>query len=166
MTNKEIEDYINTYRLYPPEYTGKKDMSIIRAMGSKYRHDIATNTITRLEGRINNNGDFEIVGAFTFPADKPEEKVPVPYKPYDIEIAIRTFNQLVSGIGYEDKVIAPGDNRTLEDMVSEVEAIRSSYYDKDHVNSKLRAEDVKEFNRRTARLRYFLRTYEKYTSDN
>lgn len=162
MTIKEIEDYINTYRMYPEEYTGKRNKTLIRAMGSSYRYDTKNNTITRLEGRINDIGDFELIGTFIFPADNPEDKTLLPPDRLDMDFITRTYNQLVTGLGYEDCTIAPGTDRenwNLRDMVSEVEYIRSTYYDKSHANSKLKAEDLKEFNRRTGRLRHFLRTY-------
>ena len=32
MTTQEIENYINTYRLYPNEYQGKRDYDLIRKL--------------------------------------------------------------------------------------------------------------------------------------
>ena len=161
MTTKEIEDYINTYRLYPDEYTGKRDTKILRSMNRFHKFNPQNNTITRLEGRINNNGDFELAGSFTFPVGKPEEKVPA--DPLDMRSVIRTYNHLVIDLGYDCDIISPEnpdtENWNLKDMVAEIEYIRSTYYDKNHKNNKLRNEDPGEFNRRTNRLRNFIRTY-------
>ena len=70
MTNQEIENYINTYRVYPDEYKGKRDTNILLTMTSSFKYNPKDHTITRTEGRINDNGDFELVGSFTFPFDK------------------------------------------------------------------------------------------------
>ena len=172
MTIKEIEDYINTYRLYPPEYTGKRDNGILRSMNAYFRYDVNNDTITRCEGRINDRGDFEIVGLFKYPSDKPEEKIKIEddfersitlYSKY----ILNKYNEMMIELDHESGVIGPGKNENwnLRDMLSEVEYLRSTYYDKNHVNSKLRAEDLKEFNKRTARLRYFIRTYRDHVND-
>lgn len=157
---KYIEDHINTYRLYPPEYTGRRDKKILYRMNRDYKFNPKNQTITRREGRINDRGNFELIGLFRFPVGKPEEKVPA--DELDIEPIIKSYNHLITDFGYEDKTIAPGTDRenwNLRDMVSEVEYIRSTFYDKDHVNSKLRAEDEKDFYNRTSRLRRFIRVY-------
>jgi hypothetical protein len=166
MTIKEIEDYINTYRLYPDEYTGKRDNGVLRSMNSYYRHDVKTNMITRYEGRINNNGDFELVGLFKYPIDKPEDKIEIEdvfersvtlYSKY----ILNKYNDMMIELNHESGVIGNGqnDNWNLRDMVSEVEYLRSLYYTKGHDRNKLRAEDPVLFNRQTSRLRYFIRTY-------
>ena len=74
MTIKEIEDYINTYRIYPDEYTGIRDEAIIARLENNYDVDLATNTVTRLEGRINGSGNFVIDGHYTFPFFEPSLK--------------------------------------------------------------------------------------------
>ena len=156
MTIKEIEDYINTHRLYPDEYTGKRDKTLLRQMNRGYKFNPQNNTITRLEGKINDNGDFELTGSFTFPVGNPEVKTPA--DTLDIRNAIKTYNQLVIDFGYDCDIIDGNpdtENWNLKDMVAEVEYIRSTYYDKNHVNSKLKAEHPSEFNNRTTRLRYY-----------
>lgn len=166
MTIKEIEDYINTHRLYPDEYTGKRDILLLRQMNRGYKFNPKNNTITRLEGKINDNGDFELIGSFTFPVGNPEVKVPA--DTLNIDNAIKTYNQLVIDMGYDGDIIENNpntENWNLRDMVAEIEYIRSTYYDKTHVNTKLRAEDPNEFNRRTNRLRNFIRTYKPYIDD-
>lgn len=168
MTIQEIEDYINTYRMYPDEYNGKRDLSLLKHMDGQHRYNRKDKTITRLEGRINDNGDFEIVGAFTFPVGRPEEKVEA--VPYDMDQLIKSYNTLMIDLGYQDKTIGlefSGDtaNWNIRDIVSEIEYIRSTFYDKDHVNAKLRDEDPKTFDKITWRLRYYIRTYKPYIED-
>ena len=165
MTIKEIEDYINDYRVYPEEYKGKRVRSILKTMGAQYRLDPETLQVTRLEGRINESGDFEIVGRFTFPLGKPEERVPD--NSIDLKSIIKSYNDLVTDLGYEDSIIGPGKNENwnLRDMVSEVEYIRSLYYTKGHDRNKLKTEDPKVFNRHTYRLRYFIRTHKPKIND-
>ena len=160
MTKKEIEDYINTYRLYPAEYTGIRDNSLITKINASYRFDPNDKTITRLEGKINDHGDFEIVGLFKFPLGRPEEKIPASW--VDMDYIIKAYNQLLTSIGVEDKTILQGTDRenwNLRDMVSEVEYLRSTYYDKNHPRSQLRETDPIHFKRHTYRLRTFLRKH-------
>lgn len=165
MTIKEIEDYINDYRVYPEEYKGKRDKSILVTLGSNYKLDPETMIVSRLEGRINDTGDFEIVGRFTFPLGKPEERVPD--NSIDLKPIIKSYNELITDLGYEDSIIGPGKNENwnLRDMVSEVEYIRSLYYTKGHDRNKLKTEDPKVFNRHTYRLRYFIRTHKPKIND-
>lgn len=164
---KRIEDYINDYRVYPEEYKGKRDNTILRTMGMKYRMDPETLRVTRLEGRINDNGDFEIVGRFSFPLGKPEEKVPYNDNSIDLKPIIKSYNELVTDLGFEDSIIGPGKNENwnLRDMVSEIEYIRSLYYTKGHERNRLKADDLVIFNRHTYRLRYFLRTHKPKISE-
>lgn len=166
MTKKEIEDYINTYRVYPDEYKGKRDKSLLLSMGSYYRVDVKNNIMIRREGRINDNGDFELAGLYKFPIGKPEEKVEIKddfekSTALYFKYTLNKYNAMMKELDHESGVIESGKNENwnLRDMVSEVEYLRSTYYDKDHDNSKLKEIDIKEFNRRTQRLRHFIRTY-------
>lgn len=163
---KRIEDYINTHRLYPDEYTGKRDNGVLRSMNAYYRFDVKTNTVTRFEGRINSNGDFELVGLFKYPIDNPEEKIEITddferstslYSKY----SLNKYNDMMIDLNHEAGVIGNGQNENwnLRDMVSEVEYLRSLYYSKGHDRNKLRSDDPATFNRQTNRLRYFIRTY-------
>lgn len=168
MTKQEIEDYINTYRMYPDEYKGKRDNALLHQMGSNYKYNHKEQTITRLEGRINDNGDFELVGSFTFPVGRPEEKVET--KDLHIKQLIRGYNQLMIDLGYKEKTIGldfsvDTENWNVRDIVSEIEYIRSTYYDKDHDNAKLRTEDPKAFDNITWRLRYYIRKYKPFIED-
>jgi len=162
---KRIEDYINDYRVYPEEYKGKRDRAVLHTLGSNYKLDSKTLRVTRLEGRINDNGDFEIVGRFSFPLGKPEERVPD--NSTDLKPIIKSYNELVTDLGFKDSIIGPGKNENwnLRDMVSEVEYIRSLYYTKGHDRNKLKADDLVTFTRHTYRLRYFLRTHKPKISD-
>lgn len=166
MTIKEIEDYINTYRVYPDEYTGKRDNSILRSMNTYYRVDVKNNMMIRREGRINNNGDFELVGLYKFPIGKPEEKVEITddfekSTALFFKYTLTKYNEMMIELDHESGVIGPGKNENwnLRDMLSEVEYLRSLYYTKGHNRNKLKTEDPKLFNRETSRLRYFIRTY-------
>lgn len=172
MTKKEIENYINTYRAYPPEYTGKRDTGILRSMNSYYRLDVKTNTITRREGFINDRGDFELGGLYKFPIGKPEEKIEIVddfekstalYSKY----SLNKYNDMMRELNHESGVIGDGQNENwnLRDMVSEVEYLRSLYYTKGHERNKLKVEDPTSFNRQTNRLRHFLRTYRDHIDD-
>lgn len=166
MTKKEIEDYINNYRLYPDEYKGKRDKRLIRVMNVYYRVDTNNNMIIRREGRINNNGDFELAGLYKFPIGKPEEKVEITdeseittalYSKY----SLTKYNDMMIALNHEAGVIRPGQNENwnLRDMVSEVEYLRSMYYDKNHPRYQLRKTDPVIFNNHTCRLRNFLRKH-------
>ncbi len=172
MTIKEIEDYINTYRVYPPEYTGKRDNAILRSMNSYYRHDVKTNMITRSEGRIDDRGDFELIGLFRFPLGKPEEKVAIE-DDFDrstslySKFILNRYNEMMKDLDHESGVIGNGKNENwnLRDMISEVEYLRSLYYTKGHERNKLKTEDPLLFNRYTSRLRQFIRTYRDNVGD-
>lgn len=166
MTNKEIEDYINNYRVYPDEYKGKKDKRVIRSMNAYFRVDTKNNMIIRREGRINSNGDFELAGLYKFPIGKPEEKVEITeerekktalYSKY----LLTKYNDMMIALNHEAGVIRPGQNENwnLRDMVSEVEYLRSMYYDKNNPRRQLRETDPLLFNRHIARLMTFVRTH-------
>lgn len=172
MTKKEIEDYINTYRLYPDEYTGKRDNGILRSMNTYHRHDVKTNMITRYEGRINNNGDFELIGLFKYPLDRPEEKIEIKddferSTALYFKYTLTKYNEMMIELDHESGVIDTGKNENwnLRDMISEVEYLRSLYYTKGHDRNKLKTEDPPLFNRHTNRLRYFIRTYKDHIGD-
>ena len=175
MTNEEkkrIEEYINTYRIYPDEYTGKRDPNILAKMNNLYRYDTKTKMIISLDGHINDNGDFVLSKTVTFPPGKPEEKVELK-DDFERSFALHSkyiltkYNDMMKYLNHERGVIGNGQNEAwnLRDMVSEVEYLRSTYYDNDHENSKLRDTDKKEFDKQTARLRYFLRTYRDHIGD-
>lgn len=166
MKIREIEDHINTYRAYPDEYTGKRDFAILSTMNSNYKYNHKEQTITRLEGRINDKGDFEIVGSVIFPVGKPEEKVDASGLIMFKQL-VNGYNQLMIDIGYPKKTIGlefSGEtaNWNVRDIVAEIEYIRSTFYNKDHDNAKIRDEDPLTFNRLTNRLRHFIRTYKPY----
>ena len=165
MTIQEIENYINTYRLYPDEYKGKRDSSILRIMNRKYMYDGKDQTITRLEGRINNNGDFELIGLFTFPVGKPEEKVEA--NGLEFKRLVKGYNRLMLDVGYKEKTIGlefSGDTAkwNIRDVVAEIEYIRSTFYDRSHDNFKMMYEDPIKHHRLTDRLRHFIRAYKPY----
>ena len=172
MTKREIEEYINTYRTYPPEYTGKRDNALLRSMNTYYRHDVKTNIVTRCEGHINDNGDFEIVGLFRFPFDKPEEKVQIEddferSTALYFKYTLTKYNEMMKDLGHESGAIGNGQNENwnLRDMLSEVEYLRSLYYTKGHERNKLKTENPLLFNRHTNRLRLFIRTHKDHVGD-
>lgn len=166
MTKQEIEDYINTHRLYPDEYTGKRDVNILRSMNFCVRYDEKTNTLTRREGRINDNGDFELGGLYRYPLGKPEEKVEI-IDDFDQTFAIfqkfiiTKYNEMMKRLNYESGMITDTQNKNwnLRDMVSEVEYLRTLYYTPGNERNNLKTEDPRKFHRDTNRLRYFIRTY-------
>lgn len=167
MTTKEIEDYINTYRAYPQEYTGKRDKQLLKSMGAYYRYDIKNNTVTRLEGRINDNGDFERIGLFRYPIDNPELKVEIT-DDHDRSIALfgtyiqNKYNTMMIELNHDSGY---NENWTLRDMVSEVEYLRSLYYTPGHERNKLKTEDPARFNKETNRLRFWIRKYKDQITD-
>lgn len=167
MTIQEIEDYINTYRVYPDEYQGKRDVALLQDMQSHYYVDLETMMVTRIEGRIDENGDFKKFGYFTFPLGKPEEKVRNHI--YDMKHAVDGFNRLMTIFGCEDRIIAPGknDHWNLRDMVSEVEHLKNLHYDPESERYKIRYEfeTHKDFDRYIEKLRFFIRKYRNDIAD-
>ena len=163
MTNEEkkrIEDFINTHRVYPKEYRGKRDNKILQDMGLSHRYDAKTNSISRLEGRINDNGDFEVVGLVTFSPDNPTEKTPGGL-PFLHKKAVKRYNEAVKELGYGDRMIVPGsdtENWTLRDMVAEIDYIRSLYV-YDGPKKILKQTETLRYNTELARLYGFLRKY-------
>jgi hypothetical protein len=172
MTKKEIEDYINTYRTYPREYTGKRDKILITVMYNSYRFDTENNIVTQRMGRINDKGDFELIGLFKYSLDNPEQKIEIK-DDFEISTALyfkytRTkYNQMMIELNHESGVIGNGQNENwnLRDMISEVEYLRSLYYTKGHERNKLKVENPKLFNNQTNRLRNYLRKYRDHIGD-
>ena len=166
MTTKEIEDYINTHRMYPPEYTGKRDIGILRSMNAYNRYDEKTNSIIRREGRINDNGDFDLAGLYRYPLGRPEEKVEIT-DDFEITTALHfkyvltKYNEMMLELDHTQGIIGNGlnENWNLRDMISEVEYLRSLYYTKGHERNILKLDNPPLFNRQTNRLRHFIRTY-------
>ena len=159
MTTKEIEEYINTHRLYPPEYKGKRDKHTLYMMNREFKYDPKKNTITKLEGRINENGDFELVGSFVFPVGRPEEKVPVEENKLDMDHIREVYNGIMKDLGYEDRVIDKNTKWNLRDMVAEIDNVREIYHTKDTDRYNLRYEDRKLFENQRYRLHRFIRVY-------
>jgi hypothetical protein len=158
MTTQEIEDYINNYRNYPPEYKGRRDKSILKTLDVSYRYNASDNTITRREGRIDENGDFILTGLVKFKLDDPSNKVPASELDRDLRFIVRSYNDLMRDLEYPDGVIDE-NNADFSIMVSSVERLKELYYTKDHARHNLKVEDPKRHNRETSRLRHFLRKY-------
>lgn len=159
MTTKEIEDYINTYRIYPAEYKGKRDNHILRIMNGACRYDSKKNTVIRHEGRINENGDFELIGLVAFPLGRPEEKVPVVEDRLNMDHIIDVYNKIMRDLGYEDRVIDKNTKWNLRDMVAEIDNVREIYHTKGSDRYNLRYEDRKLFENQRYRLHRFIRVY-------
>ena len=158
---KRIEDHINTYRVYPPEYTGRPDKKLLREMDESYRFNPKDNTITRKEGRINSNGDFEIIGLFKFPIDNPEAKTPATTIDRDLKFITTVYNDIMEDLGYKDSIISQDRDTkdwTLRDMVAEVDYIRSTYV-YGGPKSVMKKTDNKRYTRELYRLYGFLRQY-------
>lgn len=148
MTTKEIEDYINTYRIYPEEYKGIRDENIIIKLEHNYDVDLDNNMVTRLEGRINNAGDFVIDGYYEFPFFEPEKKKPVKLNMSNV---IRSYNKIVTDLGYPPYK----ETWNLRDMVATLDYIRSTY-NKHGENAYLKDEDPKLYNKTVKRLEWFI----------
>lgn len=171
MNIKEIEDYINTHRVYPPEYTGKRNSGILQAMTANFKYDDKTDMIIRKEGRINENGDFELVGFYKFPVGKPEEKIEIKdgleKSTLRFNYVLTKYNEMMIDLDHKAGVIGDGQNENwnLRDMISEIEYLRSLYYTKGHDRNKLKTENPVLFNRQTSRLRHYIRTYKDHIND-
>lgn len=166
MTTKEIEDYINTYRMYPDEYKGRRSRDILHILNSSHRYDPKDNSIIRKEGRINSNGDFEIIGTFKFSMDNPSDKTPIDNLYHTRRFINKVYNNIVTNLGYDESVITEdNDNKdwTVRDMVAEIDRIRSEYV-YGGVKSGMKKTDTNRYNRELARLLGFIRKY-KYLID-
>lgn len=148
MTIKEIEDYINTYRLYPEEYKGIRDEDVMNKLENNYDVDLDTQTVTRLEGRINDAGDFVIDGYYEFPFFEPEKKKPVKTNFSNI---IRSYNRITRDLGYPPKK----ETWNLRDMVASLDYIRSTY-NKNGEMAYLKDENPKLYNKTVKRLEWFI----------
>lgn len=145
---KRIEEYINTYRLYPPEYKGKKDLKLLIRMSNQYYIDFKTNLVTRLEGRIDDNGDFVIDRLYEFPFFEPDKKKPVTYK---FDSIVKSYNTIVSDLGYP-----PCKNTyNIRDMVASLDHIRSTY-NKGGEMYYLKTENYKLWYKTKKRLEWFI----------
>ena len=148
MTKKEIEDYINTYRIYPEEYKGIRDEDVMSRLENNYDVDLDTQTVTRLEGRINNDGDFIIDGYYTFPFFEPEKKKPVKF---NFSNVIRSYNKIVNDLGYPPYK----ETWNLRDMVASLDYIRGTY-NKNGEKYYLKDEDPKLYTKTVKRLEWFI----------
>lgn len=63
---ERIENYINEFKNYPPQYKGKRDHKLMREFRDSRVVDPETGLVTEQIGRINENGDFEITGTTTW----------------------------------------------------------------------------------------------------
>lgn len=167
MTKQEIEDYINTYRIYPTEYNGKRDIAILKSLNHSYRYNVKDNTITRLEGYIDDNGDFVLGETYTFPIDNPSDRRVSTMLDKFFKYKLNKYNTIMKELNHESGMITDTRNKdwNLRDMVSEVEYLKSLYYTKGHERNKLRDEDPILFNRQTSRLRYYLREHRDHIND-
>lgn len=167
MTTKEIEEYINTYRMYPEEYKGNRDYSILKSLNHSYRYNVKDNTMTRLEGYIDDNGDFVLGETYTYSLDNPNDKKPATVVDKYFKFKLNHYNKMMNELGYPDSVVTNEINKNwnLRDMVSEVEYIRSLYYTPGHERNKLKTENPILFNRQLGRLRHFLREHRDHIND-
>lgn len=160
MTKQEIEDYINIYRAYPKEYTGRRDKGIILYMQWQYRFNLETNEVTQPIGEINENGDFEIIGIYTYPLGDHHNRKLATNVEQNRSLMYTTYNRIVTDLGYEDRVVSEDNNKdwTPRDLVAEIDYIRSLYvYDGPMIY--LKKEDNMRYTKELARLHYFLRSY-------
>lgn len=165
MNKQEIEDYINTYRVYPEEYTGVRDDQIIVIITESARLNRKTGKMIQRFGRINEEGNFELGAWYTFPIGRPEERVP--FNRLDIDHIIEYYNRLVTEAGFSDRTMGSQytENWNLRDMVAEMDYIRSTFYEPGHVNNKMRTGDPKAWLSFIDRIGYFLRKYREHIGD-
>lgn len=57
---EQIENYINEFCCYPSNYKGKKDWQMIHKMSDEREINYETKKVKVWQGRINENGDFEL----------------------------------------------------------------------------------------------------------
>ena len=57
---EQIENYINEFSCYPPNYKGKKDWQMLHKMSDEREINFETGKCRIWQGRINENGDFEL----------------------------------------------------------------------------------------------------------
>lgn len=148
MTKQEIEDYINTYRIYPEEYKGIRDEDLIHKLEANYSVNIKTNIVTRLEGRINNNGDFVEDQLYEFPFFEPEKKKPTKIL---LNNVIKSYNKIATDLGYP----LYKNSWNLRDMVASLDYIRSTY-NINGDNHYLKTENYKLWYKTVKRLEWFI----------
>lgn len=148
MNKKEIEEYINTYRIYPDEYTGIRDEEILSKLENCYDIDLDNNLVTRLEGRIDDKGNFVIDKYYEFPFFEPEKKKPVKF---NFSNVIRSYNKIVNDLGYPPYK----ETWNLRDMVASLDRIRGTY-NKNGENYYLKDENPKLYNKTVKRLEWFI----------
>ena len=148
MTKQEIEDYINTYRIYPEEYKGIRDAEVMSLLENNYDVDLDNNMVTRLEGRINDEGNFVIDTRYTFPFFEPKKKKPIDF---NFSNVIRSYNRIVNDLGYPPYK----ENWNLRDLVASLDSIRSKY-NKDGEMFYLKTEDPKLYSKTVKRLEWFI----------
>ena len=158
MTTKEIEEYINTYRMYPDEYSGIRDNKILEKLNQSYRYNVKDNTITRLEGYIDNNGDFVLGETYTFPIDNPSDRRLSTTSDKHFKFKLNKYNVMMNELGYPDSVVTDEINKdwNLRDMVAEADYIRSLYV-YGGPKSSLKKTDNPRYTSELARLHHFLR---------
>lgn len=63
---EQIENYINEFCCYPPNYKGKKDWQMIHKMSDEREINYETMKCKIWQGRLNENGDFELTHQVEF----------------------------------------------------------------------------------------------------
>ena len=165
MTQKEIEDYINKYRVYPPEYTGVRDNKILRTLDWSFEYK--DGFVTCLNGKIDEEGNYNLSHFIKYHISDPDTKIDVTSS-LRTDHAIKSYNYYVNKLNEQSKMIIPGeqnDNWTLRDMVAEIDYLRSTFYDVNHERNKLRAINPRKFIDTVETLRVFIRQYRPYITD-
>lgn len=62
---EQIENYINSFCSYPPEYKGMRDYKMLKQMEQDKAFDWENKTMTKWVGKINNEGNFELTEKIT-----------------------------------------------------------------------------------------------------
>lgn len=94
-------------------------------------------------------------------------------KRLNIDSAIKRYNNIVCGLGYEHSSIGTRfsedtEGWNLKDMVAECDYFLSCYYEDGHANGDMRygdAEERKMWRSETAKLKRFIDTYEPFVKD-
>lgn len=165
MTKKEIEDFINTHRVYPREYKGIRDEKIIHTMNKTYSYE--NGYITCEQGEINDAGNFvltkEVRYNFSNPDDREEWRL-LTTKPQPL----KAYNRLLSEAGEHSKMIIRGEQNstwTIRDMVAEIDRLKRVYLDVNSDLHRLKDSDPEQYRKIRNRLYRFIALYRPYIWD-
>jgi len=165
MTKKEIEDFINKYRVYPKEYKGVRDEKVINLMNKTYTYD--NGYINCQQGEINDAGNFVLTKEVRYPLSNPDDREEWIFsntKPQPL----KSYNRLVSEAGEYSKMIIRGEQNStwnLRDMVAEIDVLKKLYLDVNSDLHKLQDSAPEQYRKTMYRLYRFIYRYRNHIDD-